>query len=550
MSAFIAFIPIFLILVLMVVFKQPAMKVMPIGWLITAIIAFSYWLMPLNWIIASTVKGVFIALEIILVVYGALLLYYHTKFSGAIRVITKGIISLSGDKRIQAGIAFLLIAFFEGIIGFGVPGLIVAPLLIAMGFAPMIAAPLVLLFNSAPVSFGAVGIPVWGGIGSALDSPGIIQVLAGQGMQLQTWLRTDITFWTAAFHSIVAVFIPLIGVALLIKWSGGKLNEIKDAIPTLLLAGLSFTIPYFLMAKFIGPEFPSIFGGIIGLIFYIATLRMGIFKPKKIWNFPVLKNKKEENQKEVEEVPVRKFNYFTAIIPYLLISFGLLATRLIGPIKRFTETFLVFEINNLFGTIIDHTFELLHNPGLIFIFAVLISIIGFKLGKKHTLKTAKAAFKSVLPAAVVLSFAVAFSQIMINSGHNLSGMSDMLKTIAQAIALVVGTHYIFLVSFIGIMGTYITGSNTVSNILFSGFQFEMAGIIGVSRTILLAMQNVGGAIGNMISVYNVVIVATVCGLLGREGEIIKKNLLPMFLYGIVIGILGYILIFAIGIELF
>lgn len=543
MNALIAIIPILLVLALMVVFKQPAIRAMPFGWLAAALIAFSYWLMPLEWIAASTLKGAFIAIEIIFVVYGALLLYYHTKFSGAVKIITKGIMSLSPDRRIQAGIAFLLVAFFEGLAGFGTPGVIVAPLLIAIGFAPIIAAPLVLIFNSAPVSFGAVGLPVWGGIGSTLDSPGIIQELAAQGMQLQEWLYTDITLWTAVFHAIAAIFIPLIGAAFLIKWSGGKLNDLKDAFPTLVLAGLSFAIPYFLLAKFTGPEFPSIFGGIIGLVLYAATLKIGIFKPKKIWDFPVLRNKKRET-------PARKFNYFTAIIPYLLIIFGLLATRLIDPVKQFAETFLVFEISNLFGTVLGHTFELFYNPGLIFILAVLISIFIFRLDRKHTFETFRATTKAVLPVTIILCFAVALSQIMMNSGYNVSGMQDMLKTIAQAVALAAGARYIFLASFIGVVGTYITGSNTVSNILFSGFQYEIAGITNVSRTMLLALQNVGGAIGNMISIHNVVIVATVCGLLGKEGEIIKKNLLPMFLYGIMAGILGYLLVFVVGIDIF
>lgn len=549
LNAFIAIIPILLVLVLMVILKQPAVRVMFLGWLAIAMIAFSHWLMPLEWIGAATVNGILMALDILILIFGALLLYHHLKLSGGIKIITRGIVSLSADKRIQVGIAFLLIAVIEGIVGFGVPGVVVAPLLIIMGFTPIIAACLVLFLTSVSVSFGAIGIPIWGGIGAALDSPAVIQELAGHNMTLQSWLNADITLWTAVFQSIVAIFLPLIGVILLIKWSKGKIKDIKNVIPTLLIAGLSFAIPYFLLAKFVGPEFPSLIGGIIGLIIYCVMSKYDILEPKIVWNFPRARKIKSLAKEKIQTKPT-KSSYIMVIMPYILVVIILLITRIIEPIRHFLSTVFIYQITNIFGTNISHIFRPFYNPGIVFIIVFLLYAIIFRLKIKHIAQTFKMTVKAVYPAAIALFSAIALSQIMINSGHNLSGLDSMLRTIAEAIALSTNHFYIFLAPFVGALGAYMTGSATVSNILFSGFQFEIATMVSIPRTMLLALQNVGGAIGNMISVHNVIAVATVCGILGREGEIIKKNFLPMFLYAVFVGVLAFIFIFIIRISLF
>jgi len=315
-DAIVAATPILLVLFLMAGLRMSAMKAMPIGWLVTVIIALFYWKMPPEWIAAATIKGTLSALDILLVVFGAVYLYYDARLSGATRAITRGIMGLSADRRIQAGIAFLLVTFFEGAAGFGTPGAIVGPLLVGIGFPPAIAAPLVLIFDSSPVSFGAVGIPVWGGLGSSLDSPVVKEVLESYGYTLKQFLYTDVTFWTATLHGIMAVFIPLLGAVFMVKWSGGKVSDVKDAAPSLLLAGLSFAIPYWILAASLGPEFPSLLGGIIGLVIYSATLKAG-FVPKTSWDFA----KKHEAGEESERIE-KEFSILEAMVPYVLVSLG------------------------------------------------------------------------------------------------------------------------------------------------------------------------------------------------------------------------------------
>jgi len=125
----------------------------------------------------------------------------------------------------------------------------------------------------------------------------------------------------------------------------------------------------------------------------------------------------------------------------------------------------------------------------------------------------------------------------------------MLKVMAESLAMATGKGYIFLAVFVGILGAYMAGSNTVSNILFGGFQFEIANFVGLPRTIIVALQNVGGAVGNMICVHNVVAVCTTCGILGREGEVIRKNLSPTAIYAIVVSVIAAVVVFILGLNL-
>jgi len=369
-------------------------------------------------------------------------------------------------------------------------------------------------------------------------------VLSQYGITLQQFLYKDITFWTATLHGIMAIFVPLMGTTFLVIWSGGKLSDVKDAVPSLLLAGLSFAIPYWFLARFFGPEFPSLVGGIIGLAIYAALLKAG-FAPKTTWDFPKKIDVGEEEHVKYE----REFTILEAMVPYVLLTAGLLLTRLVPSIKAFSTSFLTIPIGNIFGTSLSHTFKLLYNPGTIFIIAVLVGNVIFRLSPSHTKNALKTTAKGVAPAAIALIFAVSLSQIMMKSGHNEAGMDSMLKVMAESLAVATGKGYIFLAVFVGILGAYMAGSNTVSNILFGGFQFEIAGFVGLPKTIVVALQNVGGAVGNMICVHNVVAVCTTCGILGSEGEVIRKNLLPSAVYAIIVSVVAAIVVFALALNL-
>jgi lactate permease len=147
----------------------------------------------------------------------------------------------------------------------------------------------------------------------------------------------------------------------------------------------------------------------------------------------------------------------------------------------------------------------------------------------------------MVPATIALVFAVAMVAIMRNSGNNTTGNMDMLKTLSTAAAAALSSIWVFVAPFIGILGSFMAGSNTVSNILFSTFQYEVASSAEISRVIIVALQAIGGAIGNMICVHNVVAASTTVGVLGKEGKIIRINLVPAAIYAILAGLVGLII---------
>jgi len=215
---------------------------------------------------------------------------------------------------------------------------------------------------------------------------------------------------------------------------------------------------------------------------------------------------------------------------------------MIPPVNAFCSSAGVLTWDNILGTSASFSFQSLWNPGIYFIIIVLISHFIFRMSKVQVRATWRNTFKALAPAAVALWFAVAMSQIMILSGNNLSQMGSMVSVIAKAVAMGTGQIYPVLSPFVGILGAYMAGSNTVSNIMMVGFQYEMANLLNISRTIIVSLQDVGGAAGNMICVHNVVAVCATVGIIGQEGSVIRRNLLPCLFYGLAAGIIGYIAI--------
>jgi lactate permease len=540
-GALIGIVPIIVVFVLMIKFNMPAVKAMPIGWVVAAVLAGIFWRMPTVWIASATVKGILSAVDILIIVFGAVLLYYNMVESGAVSMITKTIAGLSNDRRVQASLVWLLAAFFEGAAGFGTPGAIAGPFLVAIGFPGLIAASLVLIYNSTPVSFGAVGTPILGGVAPTLNVPNVQQALSAAGIDYTYWITKMVTSWVGIIHGIVGTFLPLLALYFFIKWTKGTNRDFLEGIPQALTAGLVFTVPYVLFAIFVGPEFPSLLGSLVGLVIFSLLLKSGKFRFSKPYDFK--EEDKEYRELKKEESSVKpKFGTFTAFLPYLLVALILVLTRAVPAIKALVNKYGVLKWTNIFGTTASWSMKVINNPGLYFAIVVLLSHWFFKMDKEQVKKVWKITALRMAPVAVALGFAVALSQVMILSGNNPAHIDSMLVMIAKGVAAITGRAYSLIAPFIGILGAYMAGSNTVSNIMFSGFQYEAATALGISRTITIAEQVVGGATGNMICVHNVVAVCATVGIVGKEGQVIKRNLIPAAIYGLAAGILGTIFI--------
>ena len=286
--ALLASIPIVAIFVLMVIMRWPATKAMPVSWILAVILAYWVWETPPNWIAAATINGAILATQILVIVFGALILLFTLRESGAMEAINRGFSDISADRRIQVIIiAWFFGGFIEGSAGFGTPAALMAPLLLSLGFPALAAVLVSLIANSTPVSFGAVGTPTLIGVGSTLNTPAVLQALSGVGMSFTEFIH-QIGFWTAVLHSIMGIFVPLLMVAMMTKFFGEK-KSFKEGLeiwPFAIFAGLAYVVPYILVAWLLGPEFPSIFGGLLGLLIVVPATKAKFFVPDKNWDFP------------------------------------------------------------------------------------------------------------------------------------------------------------------------------------------------------------------------------------------------------------------------
>lgn len=554
--ALIAVIPIATIFILMVVFRWPATKAMPVSFVVTLLLVIFVWGTPMNWVLASTLNGVVIAFKIIFIVFGALTLLFTLRESGALAAINKGFVSISPDRRVQAIIvAWLFGAFIEGSAGFGTPAALVAPLLLSLGFPALASVMVALIANSTPVSFGAVGTPTLIGVGSSLNTPEIISTLADHGMTYSQFMH-QMGIWTALQHAIPGILMPLIMVVMLTRFFGDK-KSIKDGLaiwPYAIFAGLCLVVPYLLIAIFLGPEFPGLFGGLIGLAILVPSTKAGFLVPKENWDFPDA-SKWEKNW--MGSISIKGDNengnisLFKAWIPYILIGLLLVLTRVrFLPFNSWINAFK-YQSPELFGTQVVTDFAPLSIPGIMpFMLIALICIPLFSMNRKHVSIAWMEAIMRIKDPFIALIFAVPLVRIMMQSGTNANDYLSMPIAMAQEMVNVFHGAWPMVDAFVGALGAFMSGSNTVSNMLFSLFQYSIADNLGISHLLAVSLQNVGGALGNMICVHNVIAACATVGLMGVEGLLIKRNLIPMTFAAIIVGTIGLILAFVVVPGLF
>jgi len=546
--ALLASIPLLTIFILMVGLRWPAIKAMPVALGIIILLALFIWKTPLNWVLASGLNGTVVMLKIILIVFGALTLLFTLKESGALDVINQGFSTISPDRRVQTIIiAWLFGSFIEGAAGFGVPAALVAPLLLSLGFPALAAVMVALIANTTAVAFGTVGTPTLIGIGSTLNTPEILKTLSERGLTYSGFI-SEVGDWTAIIHAITGTFIPLIMVVVLTRFFGEK-KSIKEGLaiwPYAIFSGLCFVVPYLVVALLLGPEFPSLLGGLIGLFILIPLTKAGFLKPKQVWDFPA-KEKWETNWSGSISfpniIPKGKLSLIKAWTPYAFIGLILVLTRVsFLPFSNWIKSVKI-TASSLFGTTVNTDFDPLNNSGVLpFMLIALLCIPFFNMNKKQVSLAWGDAVKRIKGPFLALFFAVPMVQIMMISGTNDNGFHSMPISMAVYMADVFRNAWPLVDAFVGALGAFMSGSNTVSNMLFSLLQYSVADNLGISHIIVVSLQNVGGSLGNMINVQKIITACAVVGLIGVEGLIIKRSIIPMTVAILITGIVGYILI--------
>ena len=551
--ALLSLLPIISVAIFLVMLRWPASRAMPIAYLVAAGLALFVWQISLSKVLAASINGLIVAGTLIYIIFGAILLLNTLQQSGAINTIRQGFSDITPDRRIQVIIiAWLFGTFIEGSAGFGTPAAVAVPLMVGLGFPAMAAVVAGMIIQSTPVSFGAMGTPILVGVNTGLSADPEMLAYA-QELGYAEWedFLAFIGAKVAIIHAAAGTFIPLLVTAIMTRFFGAK-RSFEDGFKVwkfAIFAAFSMTIPYLLVATFLGPEFPSMFGGMIGLAIVVTAAKAGFLMPKgEPWDFDDKKNWDEEWTGSLQTADVAidakpAMSLMRAWSPYFFVAGLLVLTRLrainMEAFLRSDHPLITWTWPQIFGSDISASFQPLWSPGTIFIVVSLITIIlhgirgsEYKIAFGNSLKT-------LVPASTALVFTVPMVQVFINSSGGAAGYEQMPIALAEGVANIAGSAWPFFSTFIGGLGAFVAGSNTVSNMMFSLFQFGVGERILADPTWIVALQAVGGASGNIICVHNVVAASAVAGLIGKEGAVIRKTLLPFCYYALITGSLGY-----------
>lgn len=551
-----AFTPLILAAVLLVGLNWPARRAMPVVFLTTAAIGLTAWEMSFTRIAASSLQGLILTASVLWIIFGAILLLNTMKHSGAVTAIRGGFSSVSADRRVQVIIvAWLFGCFIEGASGFGTPAAIAAPLLVAIGFPALAAVTMGMMIQSTPVSFGAVGTPIVIGVSAGLDREGISAALIENQSSWEVFYQL-ITSQVAITHAIVGLFMPLLMCIMLTRFFGKNKSwtEGLSIAPFAIFAGLAFVLPYAAAGVFLGPEFPSLIGALVGLAVVVPAAKAGFLVPKKSWDFADPKEWPVDWMGSIEikldalagRAPM---SGVMAWIPYLLLALFLVISRVVPEVKSFLTKFLSFGWSNILGEAgVSGSIQPFYLPGGIMVMVVIVTYFLHRMNFREIKAAVGESSRTLLGAGFVLIFTIPMVRILINSGVNAADLPSMPIAMAQFVADSVGNIYPFFAPAVGGLGAFIAGSNTVSNLMLSQFQFSVGELLGISGAFLVAMQCIGAAAGNMIAIHNVVAASATVGLLGREGRTLRMTAIPTLYYLVFAGIIALIAVFVLGVT--
>lgn len=521
MALFLSIFPIVLLIWLMVKKNGMASYIaLPLTAALIYILQLTYFGNPFMLLNANIVSGLVSTLTPITVIFGAILFNRMMETTGCIDVIRKWLGNINPNPVAQLMIIGWAFAFMiEGASGFGTPAAIAAPILVGLGFNPLRVAIFTLVMNSVPVSFGAVGTPTWFGFGSLNLSDADILSIGKQ---------------TGLIHFFASLVIPLMALSFITSW-----QEIRKNIVFIYLSVMVCTIPYVLLAT-VNYEFPALVGGAIGLLLSVGLANKGVGLSKEY--------EKETGGEKLGAAVVMK-----ALAPLGMLIAILVVTRiqqlgLKGLLNDATTLFAVplgifdFEVSralilsfkNIFGQGVNDAYKTLYVPALIpFVVTVLASAMMFKTSGSDTKAMFGTAIQQVKKPFLALLGALIMVKLMLVGGD-----ASMVKTIGKEFAALAGQNWMYFASFLGAIGSFFSGSNTVSNLTFGGIQQQIALDTGLSVTLILALQSVGGAMGNMVCINNIIAVCTVTNVHNQEGVIMKKTVVPMMVYGVIAAVVA------------
>ncbi|MDR0898838.1 MAG: L-lactate permease [Lactobacillaceae bacterium] len=517
-AALIIIVPLFLLTIL----NMPANKGMAISALIVVAASFLIWKMPADAIAASAIQGIHKTVTVLWILLGALVLLNVLGLSGAVVRITQGFKRLTLDVRLQAVIiAWLFGGLIEGVSGFGTPAIVTAPLLIALGFTPIAAVALALIGDSTAAIFGAVSTPINVGFSNLGLNGNMVR-------QIATTVTTNDLFAGLFIPSIIAAIVVLV------FGRNKSVKQVLEVLPWTLLIGLVYTLSALGFAQVLGPDFVSILSPIVGIAFSILTIRFKILIPKNAW-----RGASHEDPKIAVSFTEEKtgLTLLQAWSPYIVVVILLFATRVVPIVQQITQS-LDLGLHDILGFKgMSSDWQILYSPGTVLLVASLIALWTQKQPLNTFGRSTKIASQTIFGATgFTLVVTLIMVQVFSNSGINTADLTSMPTFIATAMAKSLAPAWLIVAPALGEIGALITGSSTVSALTFSPIQMSVATQAGLSVPLILGLQLIGGAAGNMIAIHNIVSVSAVVGLSGKEGQILRTTIAPALLYVVLAGL--------------
>ncbi len=440
-------------------------------------------------------EGGFTALTILWILLPALALHHHQQQSGALDLLQRQLARVAPSRPLQLLlIGWFMALFFEGAAGFGTPVALAAPILVSFGIAPVQAVVLALLGHAVGVSFGALGTPV-----------------AAQ-VALTGLPALEIASRTALLHALLGGLMMLFFVRTLSRGASADGNR-GSSTPSAgwsLLACFGFLLPSLALATWLGPELATLGAALIGAGLFVAALRVATPRPAGPAAPGLLR----------------------ALAPYAVLVLLVLASRAAAALAGSLLPVWQWQWQEHFSG----RLQPLSHPGTLLFAAWLIGAALQRSGSANLRESLSQAARRLAPVTIALIAMLCLSRLMLHAG--------MIDALQRAAVQGLGRAWPLIAPAVGALGSFVTGSATASNVLFSSLQAQTAQALGMPTTLLLAAQGFGAAVGNIVCPHNIVAGAATVGLAGREAEILRRTLLPCLIYlalgGLLVGLLATI----------
>ncbi len=508
LSALVAAIPIFFLFIALAGLRMKGHFAGLITVALAVLVAITAFGMPAQYALLSTLYGAMFGLwPIGWIIVTAVFLYNMTVKTGQFEIIKDSIASITDDRRLQALlIAFSFGAFLEGAAGFGTPVAITAAMLVGLGFNPLYAAGICLIANTAPVAWGAIGIPIiTAGAVTGLDAMAISQMT---GRQLP----------------FLSVFVPFWLVFIIAGWKGAR-----EVMPAILVSGISFAVMQWFSSNYLSPMLPDIMSSLTSIVCLVLFLR--VWKPQNTWRFADEPPATLTVRRHSPGVVLKAWSPFI-VLTVLIGDWGLKPVKALLDTVNIKIVFAGLDKMILVGgkpLAVVYNFNWLSATGTSILIAAIISAFILRVGPGQFLRIFFETLKNLRFALLTVACVLGFAYVA-----NWSGMTPAL---GKAFT-VTGLAFPFVSAFLGWLGVFITGSDTSSNALFGNMQKVTAESMGINPVLSVATNASGGVAGKMISPQSIVVGASSTGLLGREGDLFRFTLPHSLFFTSLVGLIA------------